>query len=105
MLKVFLVDDSTYIRQRLARMFLPLQDIKIVGEATEAGEAMQAIHDLKPQLVILDIRLAGESSGIDVLRDVKQAASPPLVIEYLTGPTPPGSRPLIPTAFRRDTER
>ncbi len=69
-------------------MLYPFQEVRIVGEATQARQAVQAIHDLKPDLVILDLRLADDSSGIDVLRQVKQIVPPPLVIILTNYPYP-----------------
>ena len=80
MLKLFLVDDSVYIRQRLTRMLAQLKGVEIVGQATEASQAIQAILHLKPDVVLLDIGLAGEATGINVLQNVKQKKSTPVVI-------------------------
>lgn len=80
MLKLFLVDDSVYIRQRLTRMLAQLKDVEIVGQASEANQATQAILHLKPDVVLLDIGLTGEGTGINVLQNVKQKKSTPVVI-------------------------
>ncbi|MBI5303034.1 MAG: response regulator transcription factor [Chloroflexi bacterium] len=80
MLKIFLVDDSVFIRQRLTRLLAQVSDIEIVGEAAGASEATQMILRLKPDMVLLDLRLLGEGTGLDVLRAIKQINPAPTVI-------------------------
>lgn len=88
MMRTFLVDDSLYVRQRLARILSQLKEVEIVGEATEANEATQAIQRLKPDVVLLDIQLTGETNGIDVLKSVKRAKPAPIVIILTNYPYP-----------------
>ena len=70
-IRVFLVDDSGIVRDRLVTMLSDLKGIEIVGQAEDAREASDSIRKLKPDAVILDIRLSG-GSGIDVLRVIKK---------------------------------
>ncbi len=79
-MKVFLVDDSVYIRQRLNRMLATLPGVEMIGEATEAEGATRAIQQLGPDVVILDIHLIGQGTGIDVLQSIKQKEPAPRVI-------------------------
>lgn len=53
--------------------------IGVVGQAQTAPDAIRAIRELKPTVVILDIRMPG-GNGIDVLRSIKRDESAPLVI-------------------------
>jgi DNA-binding NarL/FixJ family response regulator len=77
--KVFIADDSPIVRERLVTMLDELAGIKIVGQAENVAEAISAIRNLQPDVVILDIQMPG-GSGIDVLRNVKQAELAPMVI-------------------------
>ncbi len=61
-------------------MLAPLKGVEIIGEATEANTATSAIQQLGPDVVILDIHLIGQGTGIDVLQSVKQKKLSPLVI-------------------------
>lgn len=88
MLKLFLVDDSVYIRLRVARMLSELSGVQIIGEAIEASGAIQAIRQLKPDVVLVDVHLNGEGTGIDVLRSVKQDKPAPIVIVLTNYPYP-----------------
>jgi CheY-like chemotaxis protein len=83
MLRLYLVDDSAYIRLRLVKMLSQIAGVQIVGESSGAEEAIQAIGRLKPDVVLLDIQLASAQSGIDVLRTVKRD-NPSSVVAMLT---------------------
>ena len=81
-MKVLIVDDSPFIRERLISAFLEIEGIEIVGEAKDGIEALEAISKLDPQLVTLDIRMPGRD-GIDVLRDIK-VSHPDMKVLILT---------------------
>ncbi len=81
-MKVLIVDDSPFIRERLISELLEIEGIEIVGEAKDGIEAKEAILKLDPELVTLDIRMPGRS-GIDVLRDIK-ANHPEIKVLILT---------------------
>jgi DNA-binding NarL/FixJ family response regulator len=71
MQKIYIVEDSPILRERLARMLNVLPDTLIVGEATTASEAIAAILREKPDVVLLDLCL-DRSSGFDVLVKVRE---------------------------------
>ena len=73
MQKVFLVDDSDLVRERLAAMLAALPETSVVGQAAEAGEAIRGIFSARPDLVLLDISLGG-TSGFEVLKALQQMA-------------------------------
>jgi DNA-binding NarL/FixJ family response regulator len=81
-LKVFVVDDSAIVRERLTTMLSEIEGIEIVGQAQDAPEATRLLRKLRPDAVILDIRLPN-GSGIEVLRAIKQQ-QPTLVAIMLT---------------------
>lgn len=72
-MRIFLVEDSSLVRGRLAEMLATIPGVSIVGEAERALPAIRDILDLRPDLVLLDIHLA-EGSGFDVLNGVHVAA-------------------------------
>ena len=86
-MKVFIADDSAVVRERLVEMLSEHPGIEIVGQAQGGLEAINAITKLKPDAVILDIRMPG-GSGIDVLRNVKKDRSSPVVIMLTSYPYP-----------------
>jgi DNA-binding NarL/FixJ family response regulator len=64
-----------------------LAGIEIVGQAENVAEAISAIQNLQPDVVILDIRLP-DGNGIDVLRNIKQDGVGPMVIILTNYPYP-----------------
>jgi DNA-binding NarL/FixJ family response regulator len=69
MQKVFLVDDSPLVRERIAAMLAGLPQFSLVGEAADVPEAISGILAAKPDLVLLDLSLE-HGSGFDVLKAV-----------------------------------
>ena len=86
-LRVFIVDDSAVVRKRLVSMISELEDIEVVGQAKGALEAREAVPKLKPDVVVLDIRMPG-GSGIDVLKEIKKGPSAPMVMMLTNYPYP-----------------
>lgn len=78
--RVVIVDDSLIVRVRLkALLRADAPHAEVVGEAEEAQTAIRLIQDTRPDVVILDLKLAG-GSGFEVLRAVKLAPHAPVVI-------------------------
>ena len=77
--KVFIVDDSPIVRERLVSMISELPAVQIIGQAGFAFEAIAAIEELKPDFVVLDISLPG-GSGMEVLESIKGKTPAPRVI-------------------------
>ncbi len=86
-MKVFIVDDSAVVRERLIGMLTELPEIEISGQAQNAQDAIKSIRKLKPDVVILDIRMPG-GNGIEVLLDIKKDKSAPLIIILTNYPYP-----------------
>jgi two-component system response regulator DevR len=85
--RVFLVEDSVIIRERLVRLLEGISGIKVVGGADNAADAMEGIVAAAPDVVVLDIKLKN-GNGIDVLRDIKHRLPSVTVImltNYATG--------------------
>jgi DNA-binding NarL/FixJ family response regulator len=70
-MKVFVVEDSAAVRERLVEMIREIAAVEVVGEADSYDQAVAGIMATRPDVAILDISLA-EGSGIDVLASVKQ---------------------------------
>ena len=79
MIKVFIADDSSVIRERLNALLSDLPRVEVIGEAGDAGETLKGIQELSPDVVILDIRMPG-GNGIGVLKKIKKSDSSPVVI-------------------------
>lgn len=68
-IRVFLVEDSEPIRERIASLLAEIDGVLLIGHADTAAAASAAILSTRPDVVLLDIHLA-EGSGIDVLQAV-----------------------------------
>ena len=79
---VLVVDDHPLMRQGLALLINQQQDMQVCGEAEEAQAAMQAIAQLQPDIMILDISLKGPD-GIELLKNIR-ATEPDLPVLVLS---------------------
>jgi DNA-binding NarL/FixJ family response regulator len=80
MIRVFLVDDQTLVRQGVRSLLALSDEIEVVGEASDGGEAIERIPAIRPDVVLLDMRMP-KLSGLDVLHALAQAGTlPPTVI-------------------------
>ena len=57
MIRVLLVDDSASVRAVLKRFFSRTPDIQVAGEATDGEQAVQAVLDLQPDVVVMDLQM------------------------------------------------
>jgi two-component system, chemotaxis family, protein-glutamate methylesterase/glutaminase len=67
MTRIFVVDDSTFIRKALTRVLNAEPGLLVVGEAASGAEAVGKIPDADPDLVTLDVAMPG-MDGQQVLR-------------------------------------
>jgi DNA-binding NarL/FixJ family response regulator len=86
-MNVFIVEDSTSIRERLAAMLGDMEGVTVVGQAETAGEALEGILRTRPDSVVLDIHLIG-GSGLDVLRQAHLQAPETVFIVLTNYPNP-----------------
>jgi DNA-binding NarL/FixJ family response regulator len=72
-MKVYVVEDSAAVRERLLEMIREIDDVEVVGEAETYDTAVAGIMSTRPDVAVLDIKLADDGgSGIDVLAAVKK---------------------------------
>lgn len=69
--RVYIVDDHAMFRDGLRQMINIEPDLSVCGDAADAAQALNEIRQLRPDLVIVDISLAG-TSGIELVKAVKQ---------------------------------
>jgi DNA-binding NarL/FixJ family response regulator len=81
-LGVFLLDDHEVVRAGLRAMIDATDDVRVVGEAATAAEALDRIPLTKPQVAILDVRLP-DGSGVEVCREIR-SRSPEIICVMLT---------------------
>ena len=68
-ISVLLVDDHSLVRRGFRRMLEDESDINVVGEASSGSDAVDLARKLKPQVILMDCALQGES-GITVTRSI-----------------------------------
>ncbi|MFF5705070.1 response regulator [Streptomyces sp. NPDC012794] len=57
MIRVLIADDQPLVRRGLALILGPDPDIEVVGEAADGAEAVDLAHRLRPDVVVMDIRM------------------------------------------------
>jgi DNA-binding NarL/FixJ family response regulator len=88
MISVLLADDDQLTRTGLRLIIESDPDLTVVGEAADGQEAIHLTHALRPEVVVMDIRMPGVD-GLEATRQIVQE-------------TPDGSRILILTTFELD---
>ncbi len=73
-LRVFLVEDTIPIRQRMAARLGAIDGVEIVGEAEESGAALTGIDTTRADVVLLDLRLTA-GTGIELLVSLAKSIS------------------------------
>lgn len=71
-IRVVVVDDHPMVREGLRRM-LDEDDVEVVGEAGNAGDAVRVAQRLSPDVVLLDVQLA-DGDGLAALPELRRAA-------------------------------
>ncbi|MFD4947997.1 response regulator [Streptomyces sp. NPDC058239] len=78
-IRVLLVDDHQVVRRGL-RTFLEVQDdIEVVGEASDGAEGVARTEELRPDVVLMDIKMPG-TDGIEALRKLRELENPAKVL-------------------------
>lgn len=68
-IRVLLVDDHAVVRLGLTTLIDDEPNMQVVGEAGTAAEAVRAVERLRPDVVLMDVRIPGEG-GIEATRQI-----------------------------------
>jgi DNA-binding NarL/FixJ family response regulator len=77
--RVFVVDDHPLVRESLATLIGRQTDMCVCGHAAKSGEAFEAISLLRPDVVLVDLSLQGES-GLELIKQLQNLTEPPRIL-------------------------
>ncbi len=69
MIKAIIIDDERLARNELKKLLMEFPEIEVVAEAANAGEGIEKIEHINPDLVFLDIQMPGKT-GFDMLSEL-----------------------------------
>lgn len=81
--RVLLVDDDALVRAGLRMILSSSEEIEVVGEAADGADAVASVQALRPDVVLMDIRMPG-IDGIAATSAVRSLTDPPHVIVLTT---------------------
>jgi DNA-binding NarL/FixJ family response regulator len=87
--RLVLVDDHQLLRDGLRLRLRVEPDLEVVGDAGSLAEAYRQIDSTRPDMVVLDLNLAGES-GLDAIAKIR-GSWPGTRMLVITGTTDPGA--------------
>jgi two-component system chemotaxis response regulator CheB len=79
MIRVLLVDDSPSVRAVLKRFFSRTPDIQVVGEAEDGAQALRAVLDVQPQVVVMDLQMP-VMDGYAAIEQIMAMRPTPIVV-------------------------
>ncbi|SIO86768.1 response regulator transcription factor [Nocardiopsis sp. JB363] len=83
MIRTLLVDDEILVRSGLRMILESAPDIEVVGEGGDGEEAVRLTEELRPDVVLLDIRMAG-MDGLAAAERITALPEPPRVVLLTT---------------------
>ena len=86
-MKIYVVDNSKLICERIIALLSEIKEIEIVGDAQDVPTAVLAVQRLHPDVVIMDIQMSG-GNGFDLLHFIKENQLPIKVIVLTNAPYP-----------------
>ncbi|MEU6789284.1 response regulator transcription factor [Nonomuraea angiospora] len=79
MITVLVADDQAMIRAGFAALISAQPDLQVVGEAADGLEAVTAARDLRPDVVLMDVRMP-HLDGLEATRRIAGAGGPKVLI-------------------------
>jgi two-component system nitrate/nitrite response regulator NarP len=93
--RVFLVDDHPIVRQGLRTALESTSEFSVVGEADNGDDALSAIGLLQPDVVLLDIRIKGAQSGVELAGKLRALRAGMRIVVLTNHPQEPYVRAMI----------
>jgi two-component system, NarL family, invasion response regulator UvrY len=70
MIKIFVADDHALVREGLKKILKDEFDLKVVGEAQNATEVLDKLHQVPSDIILLDMNMPGRG-GLDLIKELK----------------------------------
>jgi len=70
-IKVLIADDHVFYREGVRALLSSVHEIEVVGEANDGEEAIAQANDLKPNVILMDLKMPG-MNGIDATRKIHE---------------------------------
>ncbi|MET7338705.1 response regulator transcription factor [Nonomuraea sp. NPDC005650] len=80
MIRVLVVDDEELVRSGLRLILEAAGDIAIAGEARDGAEALSAVRRLRPEVVLMDVRMPGMDGLTAAARLLAEPDAPKLIM-------------------------
>lgn len=77
--RVLVVDDHPFMRAGIAQLINQQADLEVCGEAGSTADALRAVGQLRPDLVLSDLTM-GDRGGLEFIKDLQAAESSPPVL-------------------------
>jgi len=71
--RLVIAEDHTILREGLKALLSARPDLEVVGEATDGREAVRAVQELNPDLILLDLSMP-RSNGLEALKEIKRVS-------------------------------
>ncbi len=79
MIRIVVAEDQHIVRQGICKLLEDLGDIQVVGEADNGADAIRLTHELRPNVLVLDISMPG-LDGLEALKQMKNFDPRPRVV-------------------------
>ncbi len=79
MIRVLVVDDSSFMRSAISRTLTASGQFEVVGQAKDGRDAVKRVAELSPDVVSMDFNMPG-MNGVEAIREIMAAKPTPIVM-------------------------